>query len=189
MSENPLLAPIHGVTLEDYGAACAKLGSGLNEADVMKALGVELPVWQEVNLLWAERMKEDSTFHIAILFGQYFGAADQHPKFSNLKPVVSAEGAGNIEKIKTDKDFYQELEVARQVAYEYGLDGAQWVLDKYGINLGDFQIAASIWNEQIHKDIQANYQGYNQSQDAYRAKYQQLFADAQGGNVADDIEF
>lgn len=189
MSENPLLAPIHGITLEDYSAACAKLASGLSEADIAKALGVELPVWQEANLLWPERIKQDSTYHIVTLFGQYFGTADQHPKFGNLKASVSAEGSGNIEKIKTDKDFYQELEVARQVAYEYGLDGAQWILDKYGIPIGDFQIAASIWNDQIHEEIRANRERYIESQDAYREKYQQLFADAQGGNLTDDINF
>ena len=189
MSGNPLLEPIHGITLEDYSAACAKMGSGLSEDDVAKALGVELPVWQEANLLWPERMKQDASFQIVTLFGQYFGQADQHPKFSNLKANVSAEGAGNIERIKTDKDFYQELEVARQVAYDYGLDGAQWIVDKYGIPLGDFQVAASIWNEQIHRDIQADYQGYNARQAAYNAKYKQLFASAQGGNVADDIQF
>lgn len=189
MSENSLLEPIHGITLEDYSAACAKLGNGLSETDIARALGVELPVWQEANLLWPERMKQDPTFHIVTLFGQYFGAADQHPKFGSLRPTVSAAGSDHIDRIKTDKDFYQELEVARQVAYEYGLDGAQWIVDKYGIPIGDFQIAASIWNDQIHKDIHANYEGYNQSQNAYRAKYQQLFADAQGGNLADDIEF
>ncbi|SHE75533.1 DUF6620 family protein [Pedobacter caeni] len=186
---NPLLEPIHGISLEDYSAACAKLGSGLSENEVATALGVELPVWQEANLLWPERMKEDSTFQIVTLFGQYFGAADQHPKFSNLQATVSEEGAGNIQKIKTDKDFYQELEVARQVAYDHGLDGASWITDKYGITLGDFQVAASLWNEQIHKDIAADYQKYNQTQDAYKQKYTQLFANAQGGNVADDIEF
>ncbi|NLR57540.1 hypothetical protein HGH93_05490 [Chitinophaga polysaccharea] len=189
MSDNPLLEPIHGITLEDYSAACAKMGSGLSEADIAKALGVEVPVWQEANLLWPERMKQDETFHIVTLFGQYFGQADQHPKFSNLKAAVSAEGGANTDRIKSDKRFYEELEVARQVAYEYGLDGAQWIADKYGITLGDFQIAASNWNAQIHQDIAADFDGYNERQAAYRAKYQQLFADAQGGNVADDIEF
>ena len=91
MSGNPLLEPIHGITLEDYGAACARLGSGLSEDDVAKALGVELPVWQEANLLWPERMKQDATFHIVTLFGQYFGQADQHPTFSGLKASASPE--------------------------------------------------------------------------------------------------
>ncbi|MCW3466408.1 DUF6620 family protein [Chitinophaga nivalis] len=189
MSENPLLAPIHGITLEDYGAACAKLGSGLTENDIAAALGVELPVWEEANLLWPERMKQDATYHIITLFGQYFGQADQHPKFSGLKAAASTADGGNTAKIKTDKDFYQELEVARQVAYDYGLDGAQWIVDQYGISLGDFQIAASMWSDQIHQDIAADYAGYNERQAAYNAKYKQLFAQAQGGNVADDIQF
>ncbi|MBS0029055.1 DUF6620 family protein [Chitinophaga sp. 22321] len=189
MSENPLLAPIHGISLEDYSAACAKLGSGLSEQDIATALGVELPVWQEVNLLWPERMKQDETFHIVTLFGQYFGQADQHPKFNGLKANVSAEGADNTTKIKTDKAFYDELEVARQVAYDYGVDGAQWVVDTYGISLGDFQIAASNWNAELHREIAADFEGYNKKQAAYRAKYEKLFSEAQGGNVADDIEF
>ena len=71
MSENPLLAPIHGITLEDYSAACAKMGNGLSEAAIAKALGVELPVWQEVSLLWPKRMEQDETFHIVTLFGQH----------------------------------------------------------------------------------------------------------------------
>lgn len=186
MSQNPLLEPIHGISLEDYSAACAKLANGLTEDGVATALGVELPVWQEASLLWTERMKQDETFHVVTLFGQYFGQADQHPKFSNAAPAADQ---GYTAQIKTDKDFYQELEVARNIAYEYGLDGAQWIADKYGIALGDFQMAASKWNAQIHADIQADFQGYNQRQDAYREKYKQLFADAQGGNVADDIAF
>ncbi|WP_143305109.1 DUF6620 family protein [Chitinophaga vietnamensis] len=187
---NPLLEPIHGITLEDYSAACAKLGSGMSEDAVAKALGVELPVWQEANLLWPERMKQDSSFQIVTLFGQYFGQADQHPKFSGVQaaPLAGANTA-NIEKIKSDRSFYEELEVARQVAYEYGHDGAQWIVDKYGIPLGDFQVAASIWNDQIQQELQRDAPGYMQRQDAYRAKYQQQFAQAQGGNVADDIEF
>lgn len=189
MSENPLLAPIQGITLEDYSAACAKMGSGLSEEQVAKALGVAMPVWQEANLGWQERMKEDTTYQIVTLFGQHFGTADQHPKFSNLQAVLSPEATAYVEKIKTDKDFYQELEVARQVAYDHGLDGAGWVADQYGISIGDFQIAASIWNEQIHQDIAADSQKYVRTQDAYKEKYNQHFANNRAGDVAGDIEF
>jgi predicted nucleic acid-binding protein len=189
MSENPLLAPIHGVTLEDYSAACAKMANGVSEAAVATALGVEVPVWQEANLLWPERMKQDETYHIMTLFGQYFGSAEQHPKLGSLQPGASTGNAGNTERIKNDKAFYEELEVARQVAYEYGIDGAQWIADEYGISLGDFQIAAVAWMDQIHKDLATNFEGHNETQAAYQEKYRKLFADAQGGNVADDISF
>ncbi|MCK0204151.1 hypothetical protein MWN41_14130, partial [Ornithobacterium rhinotracheale] len=38
---NPLLQPIHGISLEDYAAAAAKMASGATEDEVAKALGVE----------------------------------------------------------------------------------------------------------------------------------------------------
>lgn len=189
MSENPLLAPIHGVTLEDYSAACAKIASGVSEDAVATALGVELPIWQEANLLWPERMKQDETYHIMTLFGQHFGAAAQHPKLGALEAGASTGNAGNTERIKSDKDFYEELEIARQIAYEYGMDGAQWIMDEYGITLGDFQIAASNWTDQIHSELREDFGGHNARRTAYEEKYRKHFADAQGGNVADDISF
>ena len=190
MSENPLLAPIHGVTLEDYSAGCAKIANGVSEEAVAAALGVEVPVWQEANLLWPERMKQDETYHIMTLFGQHFGAAEQHPKLGGLQPGASAAGnAGNTERIKNDIDFYEELEVARQIAYEYGIDGAQWIVDEYGISLGDFQIAASNWMTEIHKNLAEDFDTHNERQNAWQEKYRKHFADAQGGNVADDISF
>lgn len=189
MSENPLLTPIHGITLEDYSAACAKIASGISEEAISKALGVELPVWQEANLLWPERMKQDETYHIMTLFGQHFGAAEQHPKLGSLTAGASTGGGSNTEKIKSDKAFYQELEVARQVAYEYGIDGAQWIADTYGISLGDFQIAAMNWNDQIQRDLRNNFEEYNETQAAYQEKYRKFFSDKQGGDIADDIDF
>ncbi|SFE58407.1 hypothetical protein SAMN05518672_10810 [Chitinophaga sp. CF118] len=189
MSENPLLAPIHGIALEDYGAACAKIANGVSEDAVAQALGVELPVWQEASLLWPERMKQDETYHIMTLFGQHFGSAEQHPKLGSLHAGASAGNAGNTERIKNDKAFYEELEVARQIAYEYGIDGAQWIVDEYGISLGDFQMAAVAWMDQIHKDLREDFDAHNERQAAYQEKYRKQFADAQGGNVADDISF
>ena len=189
MSENPLLAPIHGITLEDYSAACAKLANGVSETAVAAALGIEVPVWQEANLLWPERMKQDETYHIMTLFGQHFGAAAQHPKLGNLQADASTGNAGNTERIKNDKDFYEELEVARQIAYEYGMDGAQWIVDEYGISLGDFQIAASNWMDEIHRELREDFDAHNERQAAYQEKYRKQFADAQGGDVADDIAF
>lgn len=188
MSTNALLEPIHGITLEDYSAACAKIAGGVSEEAISKALGVELPVWQEANLLWPERMKQDETYHIMTLFGQAFGAAEQHPVLGSLSAGASA-GGGNTDRIKAEKEFYQELEVARQIAYEYGIDGAQWIADNYGISLGDFQMAAMQWNDEIHRDIASDFEAYNASQDAYREKYRKHFSEAQGGNIADDIDF
>ena len=130
---NPLLAPVHGINLRDYSAICAKLGSGVDENDIYKAFGIDATIWGEINTVWPARMAEDTTFSIAVLFGQYFGEADQHPKLQGVKSNLSEEGEANLERLKNDVYFYYELSGARQAAYEYGLDGAQWILDNFGI--------------------------------------------------------
>lgn len=187
---NPLLEPIHGISLEDYAAACAKAAS-MQFEDILTALGIEKPVWDEVSTLWNKRMAEDSSFTVINLYTQYMGEADRNPKFSNIAQTeISAEGKTNIEKLKNDYYFYLELNGARQAAYEYGIDGAQWIDDNYGIPLIEFQQVAmehmktrnmNFNSEQVLKD--------DEYQQAKQAEYAKKFAAEQGGNVADDIEF
>lgn len=189
MSSNPLLEPIHGVTLQDYSVVSAKMAAGIEETEILKALGIEKAIFEEASALWIGRMQEDSTFEVATLFGQYFGEADNHPKLSGLKSQVSEEGLANLEKMKSDRYFYEELNGARLAAYNYGYDGSQWIQDNFGINLGDFQSIAMQWmpissNEEY--ETMKHYMDYrNQKENEYAEK----FASEQGGNVADEVEF
>ncbi|TPD66996.1 DUF6620 family protein [Flavobacterium microcysteis] len=186
---NPLLEPIHGVSLQDYSVVSAKMASGISEAEILNALGIEKAVFDEASALWIARMQEDGTFEIATLFGQYFGEPDKHPKLGNLKAEVSEEGQANLEKMKTDRYFYEELSGARQAAYEYGIDGAQWIQNNFGISLGDFQIITIQWLSLTADDsfeISRHFQDYR---DQKEKEYSEKFAAEQGGNVADDVEF
>ena len=187
---NPLLAPVHGINLRDYSAICAKLGSGVDENDIYKAFGIDATIWGEINTVWPARMAEDTTFSIAVLFGQYFGEADQHPKLQGVKSNLSEEGEANLERLKNDVYFYYELSGARQAAYEYGLDGAQWILDNFGIGLGDFQSVAMKYMELQNQNFDSNYvRDCMDYQDEKQAEYAEKFAAEQGGNVADDVDF
>lgn len=187
---NPLLAPVHGINLRDYSAICAKLGSGVDENDIYKAFGIDATIWGEINTVWPARMAEDTTFSIAVLFGQYFGEADQHPKLQGVKSNLSEEGEANLERLKNDVYFYYELSGARQAAYEYGLDGAQWILDNFGIGLGDFQSVAMKYMELQNQNFDSNYvRECLDYQDEKQTEYAEKFAAEQGGNVADDVEF
>lgn len=187
---NPLLEPVHGINLRDYSAICAKLGSGVDENDIYKAFGIDSTIWGEINTVWPARMAEDTTFSIAVLFGQYFGEADQHPKLQGVKSNLSEEGEANLERLKNDMYFYYELSGARQAAYEYGLDGAQWILENFGIGLGDFQSVAMKYMELQNQNFDSNYvRECLDYQDEKQAEYAEKFAAEQGGNVADDVEF
>jgi hypothetical protein len=189
---NPLLEPIHGISLYDYAAVSAKMASGIDPKEIYKALGIEPAVFEEASALWVTRMQEDSTFEVTILFGQYFSEADKHPKLNGLQAEVSEEGKANLEKLKTDRYFYEELNGARQAAYEYGYDGAQWIQDNFGISLGDFQAIAMKWSEvqaaEIHTNTD-NIHHFVDYQQKKQAEYAAKFASEQGGNIADDVEF
>lgn len=106
---------------------------------------------------------------------------------------MSEEGKVNLEKIKTDRYFYEELSGARQAAYDYGYDGAQWIQDNFGISLGDFQSVAMKWsevqNEEVRNNNTDNVHHFVDYQQKKQEEYAAKFASEQGGNVADDVEF
>lgn len=190
---NTLLEPIHGVSLFDYAVVSAKIGAGVPRTDILQALGIEVAIYEEASALWVARMQEDSTWEVTMEFGKYFGEVDNHPKLKDLKVAVSEEGNENLKKLKSDRYFYEELCGARQAAYDYGFDSAQWILDNYDINLGDFQSVAMQWSNDNQKYLAdgnhemilhfTNYQVEKQNE------YAEKFAAEQGGNVADDIDF
>nr|WP_315245807.1 DUF6620 family protein [uncultured Flavobacterium sp.] len=187
---NPFLEPVHGISLRDYTAMCLKISAGVDYNEVCRAMGIESVIWEELNTIWPQRMGEDTSFTVTTLFGQYYAENVTVPQLENVKAEVSEEGLANLEKIKTDRYFYEELAGARQAAYEYGIDGAQWILDNYGINLADFQSVAMQWmteqNQNWNSEEIVRFSDYQQEkQKEYAAK----FAAEQGGNIADDVEF
>lgn len=190
---NPLLEPIHGVSLYDYATISAKIASGIEKEPILKALGIENAVYEEASVLWAARMQEDKDFVIITQFGQHFAEADNHPKLDSLKPDLDAQGKVNLEKLRTDRYFYEELCGARTAAYQYGYDGAQWILDNFGVPLGDFQSVAMQWadltrQESIADDVQQIH-FWSDYQQQKHAEYAEKFASEQGGNIGDDVDF
>ena len=180
---NPMLQPIHGISLQDYAAAASKMTNGMSAEEVCKRLGVDMPVWDEANQLWVKRMQQDQTMAVMSLYGQYYGSADTHPKFNDSVKESNQEG-DYLAKIQNDEAFYYELCGARQAAYEAGLDGAQWIQDNYGISLGDFQSVAMKWMANM-----GNIEKMLRYQEQKQREYAEKFSKEMGGGVADDIEF
>ncbi|MFB9108553.1 DUF6620 family protein [Flavobacterium gyeonganense] len=187
---NPFLEPVHGISLRDYTAMCLKISAGVDYNEVCRAMGIESVIWEELNTIWPQRMGEDTSFTVTTLFGQYYAENVTIPQLENIKAEVSEEGVANLERIKTDRYFYEELAGARQAAYEYGIDGAQWILDNYGINLADFQSVAMQWmTEQNQNWNSEEIMAFSNYQQEKQKEYAAKFAAEQGGNIADDVEF
>lgn len=184
LKDNPLLEPIHGISLYDYAAGVVKIGSNVPEADVLKALGVDKPQWDEASLIWNQRMEQDTEMTVMTLYSQYFTKIDEHPTLGN-NGNLSADTASNpnLERLKTDEHFFYDLAAERDAAIEVGKDGAQYILDKYGIGIIDFQAQAVIWTRS------GNYSSMITYQMEKKEDYLKQFQNEMGGTIADDIEF
>jgi hypothetical protein len=134
-------------------------------------------------------MVEDPDFRVSMLYGQYFADETPHPKLDQIKAEISPQGAENLARIRSDRYFLEELSGARNAAYDYGLDGAQWMLETFGINLGDFQSVAMQYGEENKKLDSEALLAYLRYQDEKKEEYAERFAAEQGGNVADDVVF
>lgn len=188
--DNPLLEPIHGISLKDYVGIVLKSSGGIDIDTVLNAVGIDSVIYGEVAALWAKRMQEDTSFTVTTLYGQYFSEPVTHPGLAALGVQMSEQDKAMLQKLETDRYFYEELCGARQAAYEYGLDGAQWIKDNFGIGLSDFSavgvkyMTASNLNINMEKIL--HYQDYQESK---HKEYAEKFAAQQGGNVSDDITF
>lgn len=182
--DNPLLEPIHGISLYDYAAGVVKIGSNIPEVDVLKALGVDKPQWDEASLIWNQRMKHDTEMTVMTLYSQYLTKIDKHPTLGN-NGNLSADTASNpnLEHLKTDEHFFYDLAAERDAAIKVGKDGAQYILDKYGIGIIDFQAQAVVWTRS------GNYSSMITYQMEKKEEYLKQFQNEMCGTIADDIEF
>jgi hypothetical protein len=187
-----LLEPIHGISLQDYVAITKSMTAGIDPELIYKAMDIDEAIFDEINEAWPKRMAEDESYEITMLFSQYYADETPHPKLVNLNAEISEEGATNLERLKTDRHFYEELSAARDAAFEYGIDGVQWILDTFGINLADFQtVAMQVWSARELDSAEDSKEllEFALYRDNKKEEYEIFFAKQQGGNIADDIEF
>jgi hypothetical protein len=74
---------------------------------------------------------------------------------ASLQPADLPEKANAmIEKMKADREFFIDIQAEMNTAYEYGIDGAQQALEKYGINVGAISKVAMYYAEQDGNNIE-----------------------------------
>jgi len=79
---NPLLRPIHGVSLEEYAAAMHYLTAGVPVDRIMDVLSISPTVWNEVHVLWTKRMEEDASLTVIAFFSRFYNEAEHNKRFA-----------------------------------------------------------------------------------------------------------
>jgi len=190
--ENTLLQPIHNITLEDYAAIALKLSSGIELEAILQVLDVTASQYEEASNTWNERMAQDETYELSMLYGQYFTTAVNHPKLSALQLQTSSEAQQNLDKMKADRYYFERMTALRQAAYNHGVDGAAYLLEHYGITLGDFQVITLHYHPRV-EDPNFDFEEMHHFME-YRAAqekiYDQIFTENLGvPDLGEGIEF
>lgn len=177
-----LLDPIQGIAMEDWAAANAKIANGVAYEEVLKILGVEKPVWDEVSAEWNARMSQDTTFAITKVYGDAFVNSDIG-KFAGMGGVKASGATEAVEKVKGDFERYVKIMCHQNVATASGTDASS-VLQQYGLSAADWGMVGMHWSQMINSDIT-----YAMKMTELMDRFNAEFAATAAPKAADDIDF
>ncbi len=146
-----LLDPIKGIGMEDWAAANVQLSNGRSLDEVLKVLGTEKPVWDEVSAEWMARMSQDTTFAISKVYGDAF-TNPNIGKFAQAGGSGAAQGSGELEKVKNDFELYIKIMCHQNMASVQGIDATS-VLKQYGLSVTDWSMAGAHWAPKMGSDL------------------------------------
>lgn len=129
-------------------------------------------------------MEQDNEMTVMSLYSQYFSKVEEYPKLgSNASISNNSSTNPNLDRMKNDEHFFYDLSAERDTAVQVGKDGEQYISDKYGIGIVDFQSQAIIWTRS------GNYSSMITYQMEKKEEYLKQFQNEMGGTIADDIKF
>ncbi|WP_407556148.1 hypothetical protein [Winogradskyella sp. 4-2091] len=183
---------INGVSFEDWGAACGNIAQGMQEDEVCKILGLELPVWQQTNEAWGGKlgdiMAEDMT--LATTYAGFF----TNPKVGKFSEVSGGNSLDTLLEQVPDYDAFQKIFWHQSVASEQGMDAAA-ILEQYNFNLHDWSSISMHYSTWFHNyvnhesaEYEANYRETSAISDKWQNYWKGNFK-SDGVDLAEDIDF
>lgn len=193
---------IHGVTFRDYACASANLVGGMGLDQICSVLGIEEPVWAEVQEYWNNKMAELSHEDMAF-YGEVFTNPKQG-KFANVEG-----GVGGVEEVlEKYPEWSDTLKMEKYMEHASAV-GIDIDFDKeFGISLAQYTQLASHWSAYYKEkvmNVERNYnidEGMSEAQqesvrinelhselrDKWDAYYKEKYKDLSAG-LSDDIDF
>ncbi len=198
----------HGVTFRDYACACANLAAGMPLEKVCSVLGIEEPIYAEVQEFWNNNMASMSMDDIAF-YGEVFTNPKQG-KFANVEG-----GVGTIEDVLAKYPEWSDYIKMQAYSAEASNVGIEIDLDKeFGISVTEFSQLGAHWSAFYKEKVMdvENFDSYAfeeeggpaitpEQEERYRvftlhtdlmdkwtAYYKEKFA-GDRANISDDIDF
>lgn len=159
------LAPINGVTMQDWARAQAQLAAGKALTGVLSTLHLERAIWDSVSAEWMARMSRDTTATIATVYGQAFSAA----------AGASDVGATDNQGPPISLEQWVEIMEAQSASANQGGDANQ-VLAKYGLNALAWSNAGAWWSTHFSQNAMKNDGELQRRFSELSNRYKQKFA-------------
>jgi hypothetical protein len=182
-----LLAPVEGVTVEQYAGIAARQASGLSMPDFQALLaqnGMDQAKWDRVSGEWVRRMSMDTTATIATIYGRAFsgaGAGAYGQAGAAGAAAMAATGAsgqmhvaGGGEPCTFEK--YCEIGGAQQAWSASGKDVNAMLKQAFNISALDWSNMSSYWMTRMMADISMMTK-MTEMQQYYAQKYASAKAD------------
>lgn len=175
------LAPVEGVSLEQWAGAMARIVMGGDLAAILGELAIDQAKWDRVSAEWNARMSRDTTCTIATAYGKAFSSSGQGQYGAAGQSGAAAMQAGGSVDDDPPIPFerYVEIEQAQSALCEQGYDAVA-VLQQFGMSIMDWS-NVGMWYSQylarnMNKNGQALYHQYCELQAKYAAKYRGVSA-------------
>lgn len=75
--DNPLMQPIHGISLQEYAVITYHLVAGADQEKVLQERKLNKIVWKEIKTLWNKRIEEDGSLMLTEFYSRYFNEEEQ----------------------------------------------------------------------------------------------------------------
>jgi hypothetical protein len=198
----------HGVTFRDYACASANLAGGMPLERGCEVLGVEEPLWAEVQEFWNNNMASMSMEDM-----QFYGTVFTNPKqgkFANIE-----DGAGGVESVLAKYPAWSDFHKMQAYNSEASEVGLEIDFDKeFGISIMEFSQLGAHWSAYYKEKVMdvVNFDSYayeeeggpaitpeqeernrvfdldDELRDKWTAYYKEKFKD-NSANISDDIDF
>ena len=183
----------HGVTFRDYACASANLAAGMSVADVCGVLGIEEPLWAEVQDYFNNNMANIEPGGEEMLFYSTVFTNPKQGKFANVESAASGPEVA-LGKYPEWEDFIK-MENHVSVAGDVGIDVD---LDKeYGISIAEYAQLSNYWGDYFNsktdddedqEEKERVWDLHNDLTDKWEKHFKKMYKDKSAG-LADDVDF
>ncbi len=171
-AEGGVLAPIEGITVQQWAKAQAKMASGGTLQDAYDICGCDAAKYDRVSAEWLARMSNDTEFKIMPIYSEAF----------NTSATGNMGSGSDTNDTTISFEKFVESMAAQDVLGKQGRD-AQSVLAEFGMTVADYSNISSHWFGKMAGDYELGLKFAALSEE-YTKKYESMVGDAHG-----DLEF